>query len=200
MRAEARLTLVTGPTRSGKSRYAEALAARANRNVVYVATAERDSNDAEWAARIETHRALRPAHWQTVETAVAGIDLPALVAEASIESLLLVESLGTWLGAIASQHVVDGAVDTIALEAAMRERSRALLDAIAVTAADVIVVSEQTGWGIVPAYPSARIFSSVLGRLTTSLARRASRCYLVVSGFAIDLHTNATMLDIEENL
>ena len=199
-RAESRLTLITGPTRSGKSRFAEALAKRANRNVQYVATARRDPSDAEWTARIEAHRAQRPPHWQTVETAVEGIYLPTLIAEASIESLLLVESLGTWLAAIASTAVVDERIDTVALEETMRDRGRALLGAIAITAADIIIVSEQTGWGVVSEYPSARIFSSVLGRLTTALARRASRSYLVVSGFAIDLHASATLLDIEENI
>jgi adenosylcobinamide kinase/adenosylcobinamide-phosphate guanylyltransferase len=194
------LTLITGPTRSGKSRFAEALAARRDRPVVYVATAERDPDDREWAARIEAHRASRPAHWTTIETAVAGIDLPTLVRDASAQSVLVVESLGTWIAALVSRFVVDGELDTVALEASLRERSRALLDAFAATEAEAIVVSEQTGWGVVPPYPSARIFSSVLGRLTTSLARSATQSFLIVSGFAIDLHANATFLDIEENL
>jgi adenosylcobinamide kinase/adenosylcobinamide-phosphate guanylyltransferase len=196
----ARLTLITGPTRSGKSRFAERLAAKSNRAVTYVATAERDVADAEWAARIAAHRAQRPAPWTTVETAVDGIDLPGLVAESGPDRLLVIESLGTWLAAIASEFVSDGTLDTVALEMAAQARSRALLAALAATRAETIVVAEQTGWGVVSEYPSARIFSSVLGRLTTAIARRAARSYLVVSGFAIDLHASATLLDIEENL
>lgn len=195
-----RLTLITGPTRSGKSRFAEALAARRNRPVTYIATAERDPSDREWAARIEAHRAARPPHWTTIETAVDGIDLPTFVREAPAQSVLVVESLGTWLAALVSGFVVDGEIDAVALESSLRERSRALLDAFASTHAEAIVVSEQTGWGAIPPYPSARIFSSVLGRLTTSLARTATQSFLIVSGFAIDLHATATKLDIEENL
>ncbi len=200
MASGSRLTLITGPTRSGKSRFAEALAARRNRPVTYIATAERDPGDAEWAARIEAHRASRPAHWTTIETAVAGIDLPTFVRDAPSQSVLVVESLGTWLAALVSGLVVDGEVDTVALESSLRARSRALVDAFAVTRAEAIVVSEQTGWGVVPPYPSARIFSSVLGRLTTSLARTATQSFLIVSGFAIDMHVTATVLDIEENI
>jgi adenosylcobinamide kinase/adenosylcobinamide-phosphate guanylyltransferase len=195
-----RLTLITGPTRSGKSRFAEALAMRRNRPVVYVATAERDPSDREWAARIEAHRASRPAHWTTIETAVDGIDLPTLVRGASAQSVLVVESLGTWLASFVGDFVSDGALDTVALEASLRERSRALVAAFAAMDAEAIVVGEQTGWGAIPPFASARIFSSVLGRLTTSLARTATKSFLIVSGFAIDLHATATLLDIEENL
>jgi adenosylcobinamide kinase/adenosylcobinamide-phosphate guanylyltransferase len=194
------LTLITGPTRSGKSRFAESLAARKNKPVVYVATAARDEGDPEWVARIEAHRARRPIHWATLETAHDERDLATIVATASSASLLIIESLGTWLAAIVSEFVRSDELDAVALEEAMHVRSRALLAALDTTSAEAIVVSEQTGWGVVPAYPSARIFSSVLGRLTTTLARRAARSYLIVSGFAIDLHANATLLDIEENL
>jgi adenosylcobinamide kinase/adenosylcobinamide-phosphate guanylyltransferase len=196
----ARLTLITGPTRSGKSRYAERLAARYDGPVVYVATAAHDPGDAEWADRIAQHRARRPAHWTTIESATQGVDLATLVTNASPETVLLVESLGTWLATIVDEFVSGDDLDTVALERAMRERSRRLVAALDASAANVIVVSEQTGWGIVPAFPSARIFSSVLGRLTTTIARRASQSYLVVSGFVIDLHVSATLLDLEENL
>ncbi len=173
---------------------------RRNRPVVYVATAERDPSDREWAARIEAHRASRPAHWTTIETAVDGIDLPTLVRGASAQSVLVVESLGTWLASFVGDFVSDGALDTVALEASLRERSRALVAAFAAMDAEAIVVGEQTGWGAIPPFASARIFSSVLGRLTTSLARTATKSFLIVSGFAIDLHATATLLDIEENL
>lgn len=201
MSRAARLTLVTGPTRSGKSRFAESLAAQTGKSVVYVATARRDPNDAEWSARLNDHRARRPAHWATLETAATGCDLARAVAVAGSDDVLVIESLGTWLAALADDVVVDSeAVDAVALEALLRERSRELVDACANSLAELIVVSEQTGWGIVPVYASARVFSSVLGRLTTTLARMAGHSYLVVSGFALDLRANATYLDIEENL
>ena len=53
--------------------------------------------------------------------------------------------------------------------------------------AHAIVVGEETGWGVVPEYASGRVFRDVLGRVQQTLAARADRAYLVVSGFAIDL-------------
>src|SRR3990172_5866973 len=60
-----RLTLILGGARSGKSTYAQRLAAERGSHVLYVATAE--AGDDEMAARIAAHRAERPAHWRTLE-------------------------------------------------------------------------------------------------------------------------------------
>ncbi|HVA28755.1 MAG TPA: bifunctional adenosylcobinamide kinase/adenosylcobinamide-phosphate guanylyltransferase, partial [Candidatus Baltobacteraceae bacterium] len=67
------------------------------------------------------------------------------------------------------------------------ERGRALAAAFAAARCSAIVVSEETGWGIVPEYPSARAFRDALGRLNAEFARVADAAYLVVSGYALDL-------------
>src|SRR3954463_4553299 len=59
------LTFILGGARSGKSSYAERLAAQRGRHVVYVATAQ--AWDEEMTLRISNHQAERPAHWQTIE-------------------------------------------------------------------------------------------------------------------------------------
>src|SRR5580693_1487678 len=61
----ARLTLVLGGARSGKSRYAETLVTALPPPWIYVATAQ--ALDAEMTARIEAHKARRGAGWTTVE-------------------------------------------------------------------------------------------------------------------------------------
>ena len=82
-----RITLVTGGARSGKSRFAEALAAK-GRRVCYVATAE--ALDEEMAQRIAQHCARRPAHWTTLE---APLDLTsALAGIQQTDSVLLTAS------------------------------------------------------------------------------------------------------------
>ncbi len=181
--------LVTGPVRSGKSRFAERLAAEAGRRVTYVATAAERADDPEWCARIEHHRRRRPTAWNVIETAVgARSELREVIRRADRKDVLLVESLGTWLAdRMSAGHpdLVDRPVD---LERALDEECAELAASFGLSKARAtIVVGEETGWGIVPDYASARVFRDVLGRLQRTLAARASRAYLVVNGFAIDV-------------
>jgi adenosylcobinamide kinase/adenosylcobinamide-phosphate guanylyltransferase len=173
------VTFVTGPVRSGKSRFAERLARERGGDVVYVATARVDPDDAEWVARIAHHAARRPAAWRVVETAAAGA--------APAGTTLLVDSLGTWLAEAMSRALETSgetaALDAAALEADLTAVARALL----ASPAHAIVVGEEVGWGLVPAYPAGRVFRDVLGRVQQELAQGAARAYLVVAGFALDL-------------
>jgi adenosylcobinamide kinase / adenosylcobinamide-phosphate guanylyltransferase len=68
------LILVTGPSRSGKSEWAEQLALRSQSVVIYLATAQMNPVDTEWQARIQAHQNRRPAHWQTLEVPIGNSD------------------------------------------------------------------------------------------------------------------------------
>jgi adenosylcobinamide kinase / adenosylcobinamide-phosphate guanylyltransferase len=181
------LTFVTGPVRSGKSRFAERVAVETQLPVIYVATAAVDPGDAEWVARIAHHAARRPAAWQVIETAApSGRDLGDVLRRARAESVLLVDSLGTWLADQMGRRGMlggDGAPNATALEA----QGEALCVALAASAASVVLVSEEVGWSVVPDHPSGRLFRDSLGRLNQRLAAQAEHAYLVVSGFALDL-------------
>ena len=72
-------------------------------------------------------------------------------------------------------------------ERRMDDEVNALADALERARAQVIVVSEEVGWSIVPTLASARAFADVLGRLNQRLAQHATRAYLVVAGYALDL-------------
>ncbi len=62
----ARVILILGGARSGKSRFAQQLAERiGGAEVLFVATAE--AGDLEMASRIEVHRNSRPRAWDTLE-------------------------------------------------------------------------------------------------------------------------------------
>ncbi len=137
-----RRVLVTGGARSGKSQHAEALAA-AYRRVTYVAPGyPPDGDDPDWAARVATHRARRPAHWTTVESA----DVPGVLRSA--EHAVLLDCVGTWLTRVLDdcgawdghdgwQERVDRAVDD--LSAAFRH-----------AAVPVIAVTNEVGSGVHP--------------------------------------------------
>jgi len=168
-----RLILVTGPARSGKSEWAESLATASGVPVTYVATALVDPSDRDWQRRIDQHRDRRPATWDLLEIPH---NLPEAIAAAPGDRCLLVDSLGTWL---ANYLELD--------DDPWRDRHQALLDACTHSAATVICVAEETGWGVVPAYPFGRLFRDRLGHLTRAIALQADDAYLVCAGHALNL-------------
>lgn len=182
------LTFVTGPVRSGKSRFAELLATELGDAVTYVATAARDGGDPEWAARLAHHIARRPPQWNVVETALPGsVALEVLLRDARASTTLLIDSFGTWLAQRMSERFARGGEAAATDAAELEAEAFAIVDAAQVTCAHVIVVGEEVGWGLVPAYASGRVFRDVLGRAQQRLATSAQRKYLVVAGHALDL-------------
>jgi adenosylcobinamide kinase/adenosylcobinamide-phosphate guanylyltransferase len=167
------LILVTGAARSGKSEWAEAIAAQSKQQVVYVATAQVDETDREWQARIARHQQRRPPEWTTLHVSNS---LAETIHQAHPGQCLLIDSLGTWL----ANHLEVN-------EETWTETARNLLAALAQAHGLVIVVAEETGWGVVPAYPLGRTFRDRLGALTQAIGAIASPVYLVVAGYAIDL-------------
>ncbi len=167
------LILVTGPASSGKSEWAEHLAAQSGLPVCYVATAEADPNDPEWQAKLARHRQRRPPHWQTVW---APRELAAVLAAPNPECCWLVDSLGTWVA------------NTLAWdEPTWAQAVQDLVTNLGQGSGRVIVVAEETGWGVVPAYPLGRQFRDRLGRLTRQVGAIAQAVYLVTGGYALDL-------------
>ncbi|HIK29520.1 MAG: bifunctional adenosylcobinamide kinase/adenosylcobinamide-phosphate guanylyltransferase [Oscillatoriaceae bacterium SKW80] len=167
------LSLVLGPVKSGKSEWAELLATSTGKPVTYVATAELAPEDQEWQARIERHRQRRPANWITIEVPKK---LPTTILTASAGSCLLVDSLGNWVA-----NLLD-------LDDATWERvQQDFLQGLQQTTADVILVAEETGWGVVPAYPLGRIFRERLGNLVRFTGTLANPVYLVTGGHVLNL-------------
>lgn len=175
------IVVVTGPTRSGKSEWAETLAQQSQQEVVYVATSAVDPNDQEWQARLEQHRQRRPADWRLWEVPVG---LSAAILAGKATDCLLVDSLGTWLANELGQD-----------EAQWQETVASVIASVQQTAATVIFVAEETGWGVVPAYPAGRQFRDRLGQLTRQLGAVADALYLVVAGYAVDLRQVGMAVD-----
>ncbi|MFB8796758.1 MAG: bifunctional adenosylcobinamide kinase/adenosylcobinamide-phosphate guanylyltransferase [Microcoleus sp.] len=175
-----KIILVTGPARSGKSELAETMAADSGKPVIYVATGEVDPSDLEWQSRLELHKNRRPADWKTLEVP---IDLSAVVRSADRSNCLLIDSVGTWTANLLEQ------------EAAVWEQTQQdLLASLKVAMADVILVGEETGWGVVPAYPAGRLFRDRLGTLVRHIGAIADRVYLATGGYALNLTALGTPL------
>ncbi|MEM6253393.1 MAG: bifunctional adenosylcobinamide kinase/adenosylcobinamide-phosphate guanylyltransferase [Cyanobacteria bacterium P01_D01_bin.156] len=174
------LILVTGPARSGKSEWAEYWANDANKSVVYIATATLNPDDSEWQQRINVHRQRRPETWQTLEIPK---NLAGAIQSAQADQCLLVDSIGTWLA-----NWLD--VEDIRWQRCVDE----LLDSLKTAKSDVILVAEETGWGLVPAYPLGRLFRDRLGRLVRRISAISTQFYLVTGGYALDLKQLGTCL------
>jgi adenosylcobinamide kinase/adenosylcobinamide-phosphate guanylyltransferase len=163
--------LVLGGVRSGKSRYADELARARTGAVTVIATGE--ARDEEMAARIEAHRRQRDARWRVIEEPVRLA--AALQAASSSEGLVIVDCLTLWLSNLL------GADDEVA---AQRE-TRALLGALPALSGDCILISNEVGFGIIPANPLARRFGDEAGLLHQRIAALCDRVILLVAGLPL---------------
>jgi len=167
--------LVLGGSRSGKSRYAERLAASAA-SVTYVATATGDPGDHEWVARIEGHRRRRPAAWETVETR----DLAKLFARD--DGVLLVDSITTWLAGVMDEYGCWAEPPEPDSDRRLTEALDSLVRAWTATRSSIIAVSDEVGGGVVPPTRAGRRFRDLLGELNQRLAAAADEVWLVTAG------------------
>jgi adenosylcobinamide kinase/adenosylcobinamide-phosphate guanylyltransferase len=165
--------LVSGPAASGKSRWAEHLAHQSGLAVVVLATGPALPEDASWQRRLRRHRERRPASWRTLEV---GGELRAALLTLDHGDLALVDSLGTWVAA----H--------LDLESALWEQElMSLLEALRCSRATVVLVCEETGWGVVPATAAGGRFRDRLGELQQRLTPLCQTAWLVLQGRAMDL-------------
>ncbi len=175
------LILVTGAARCGKSEWAETLAIESGKAVTYIATATIDPTDPDWQARILRHQQRRPATWQTRSEIK---DLATLIDQFQAADCLLIDSLGTWVANLLDRS-----------DAVWEDVTQELRDKLTTSLATIILVAEETGWGVVPAYPSGRLFRDRLGMLTRQIGSIASTVYLVTGGHVLNLSHLGTKLN-----
>ncbi len=177
-------TLVLGGARSGKSAYAEKLAAACGKAVIYVATAQ--AGDAEMAARIDRHRQQRDHAWMTVEEPRA---LGAAIAKWSApERLILVDCLTIWLSNLLfAQAQTFPDVGEIIPPACFREERERFLQSLEQAAGDVILVSNEVGMGVIPQGAISRWFVDEAGCLHQAIAAGCARVVWVAAGLPVML-------------
>jgi len=176
------ITLILGGARSGKSTYAEQLAAQHEGSVLYVATAQ--AWDEDMANRIATHRAQRPAHWRTLE---APVEVGKAILGAPPADVILIDCL-TLLASnvIAPLDTSDQAVADQALNAEIDALCEVFIKVTSThRTAHWIIVSNEVGLGIVHAYPLGRIYRDALGRVNQRLATLADQVLFMVAGLPL---------------
>ncbi len=163
------VSLILGGVRSGKSRYAQRLGMSAA-NVVFLATAQ--PSDDEMRLKIEKHRRERPPNWKTVEVPI-DLDI-AIGAHGRDDCLLLIDCLTTFTANLISAQGGD--------EEAIFAHINRLCVALQSTTAQVVIVSNEVGSGIVPAYPAGRQFRDLLGEINQRVALIARNVILMIAG------------------
>ena len=148
--------------------------------MIYVATARIDDTDPEWQARVEQHRQRRSPDWQTLEVP---LHLATTLLESPANCCLLIDSLGTWL----ANHLE-------VIDSEWQHLSEQLLVSLQQCQSQVIIVAEETGWGVVPAYPLGRRFRDRLGNLSRRIGAISDVVYLVTGGYALNLSQWGTPL------
>lgn len=166
----AEIILVTGGARSGKSALAERLAQSCGNKVIYIATSE--PFDDEMQSRIDRHRARRDAGWRTVD---APLELPDMLVQTDGDAPRLVDCLTMWLNnLIYHNRDVADEVDR-------------LIKVISEQQADLVMVTNEIGSGLVPQTAEARKFRDLAGELNQMVAQAASQVYLSVSGIPVKI-------------
>jgi adenosylcobinamide kinase/adenosylcobinamide-phosphate guanylyltransferase len=175
------LTLILGGARSGKSGLAQRLATPAGR-VTFVATAHIPDGDPEMSARIEHHRAARPAAWRTIEEPLALAD--AVDRSVNQADAILVDCLTIWLGNLFFEHRDSGPRQ-------VEDLARSNLQRITAAAGrcHVILVSNELGCGTVPEAALTRGFRDTHGLLNQWAAGAADEVILTVAGLPLYLKT-----------
>lgn len=167
-------TLVLGGARSGKSAFAqrEAENAAARSGAVPTAIVTAQVYDDEMADRVAKHQAERGENWHTIE---APVELPAAIASLKSDDVAVVDCMTLWLTNIMlGDHDIKAFTDQ-------------LLEALERSPAQIWLVSNEVGWGIVPDNALARRFRDEAGRLNQRLAAKADSAVLIVAGMKLDL-------------
>ena len=164
-----RLIFILGGARSGKSTYALKLAESTPGKRLYLATAE--ALDDEMAERIKKHKRGRGNNWTTIEEPVKIADV---IAKDKKHDVILLDCITIWLS-----NLITNSASKI------ENYINSLVSACKKTKANIIVVSNEVGLGIVPDNPLAREFRDIAGIANQKIAAAADETYFVVSGIGV---------------
>ena len=167
------LQLILGGARSGKSRLAEQTAKDTGLSVIYIATAQ--ALDTEMHQRIAHHQQHRPDHWQVYEEPIYLADQLLQCDQAN--QLILVDCLTLWLTNL-----------LLAEDPALQQQQmQKLFEVLPQLHSQIILVSNETGLGVVPMGEISRRFVDEAGRLHQTLGQLANKVMFCVAGFPMIL-------------
>jgi adenosylcobinamide kinase/adenosylcobinamide-phosphate guanylyltransferase len=169
VQAGKQIILITGASRSGKSRYAQIWAENKAPSRLFLATAR--ALDEEMADRIRRHKEVRGEGWSTIEEPL--MISPAIREYGSRAEVILLDCVTLWV----SNLLMEGLSDKEILSSA-EDLARAASE----VSCSIAMVTNEVGWGIVPEYPEGRRFRDLAGSVNQVLARSADQVILMVAG------------------
>ncbi len=183
----AKIILITGGARSGKSAFAEKLARQAGPQVAYIATAE--VGDGEMAERVALHRRRRPAEWQTYEAPMQAENAIDAIVAAKQAELILFDCLTVYTSNALLAQPEDAPVP-LRRDSVLAAVDR-LLEAAGRFPGVVLFVTNEVGDGIVPDNALAREYRDLAGLVNQKAAQAATEVYWVVCGLPVEIKRQA---------
>lgn len=175
MSTKSHITLILGGARSGKSSYAQSLAEESGKSVTFIATAQ--ALDEEMSARIQKHRAERPANWETLE-------IPFEIAsQVQVKSnIVILDCITLLISNLLMQFVKDDLVEEAPFITAVQKEINELVDILRQQNQNWLIVSNEVGLGLVPPYQMGRVYRDAIGWANQRLAREADKVIFMVAG------------------
>ena len=178
-----KLVFILGGARSGKSSYAQKLAQGSGKSVTFIATGQ--ALDEEMSARIKKHRKDRPVNWVTLE-------IPLNIAETLRTNpiktdVVLLDCITLLVNNLFMQYVRNDTVDENRSQQAVQKELNDLIACIREQKQRWIVISNEVGLGVVPAYQMGRAYRELLGWANERLAREADEVYWMVAGIPVPI-------------
>lgn len=169
----AHLVVIGGGARSGKSRYAEERAAQHAGERRFLATAV--AFDDEMRARVAAHQRDRGQRFTTVEVPDA---LEAALRDSHGAAVVVIDCLTLWFSNLLLAGLSDEDIEA---------RVERLVAAVRSIPAEVLIVTNEVGMGIVPDNALARRFRDVAGRAHQRLGREADELIFATLGVLVRL-------------
>ena len=163
------IILVSGGIKSGKSEFAEYLVSK-EKNVTYIALSENRPEDKLWKEKIKIHQLRRPKSWKLIETENL---IPIIKVDMGV---LLIDSLGGFV------------VNSLKIkEDEWEDHLNNLLYYLESYKSKIIIVGEQTGWGLMSEYEIGNLYTDRLGVCLKEITKISKENWLTINGKAIKL-------------
>lgn len=176
-----KLIFITGGARSGKSSFAEKIAAETDKEIAYIATAQ--PLDDEMKIRIKKHKEKRPVNWETFEEP---IEVSELVNRIGVKKKVILIDCLTLLTSNLLLRKENKVGDFEWQEEVLLEIKKLAVNSYKVPA-QVIIVSNEVGMGLVPDNPTGRYYRDILGIANKIIANKADEVFMIVSGIPLKI-------------